>query len=127
MGLSPINGGAAEYVNAGALKFGIHYLQSSQTSSSTPLILDVYVIDYGSEEKARAAFELFKPANGAALSGFSKNDVIVDEASIAFGCLAHACFGKFYLELRFNNYSVKSMSLEDAAVFVSVYRKKIKG
>lgn len=89
------------------------------------MTFDAYVINYGSDAKALEAFGEFKGTSSVALTGFAEGTAIA--VMDGFGCRVFAHFGVFYIEISFNNYPEPSQSLDDAALFLGVYRKKITG
>ena len=125
-GDSPINGDAQKYVDLGGVQeFAIQYLSAPAPSGGGELSYDVYLINYATEAKAAQAFEEFRENASIALSGFSPGSALA--LMDGFGCRVYAYFGFFYIEIRLNNYPDPSQSLDDAAEFLRVYRRKISG
>jgi hypothetical protein len=115
------------YVNGGVVTSGIQYLQSPPPSGTTNLELDAFVMDFGTADKARQMYDEMRPATGTAVGGEADSVAIVDESTPSFGCMLFAHYGKFYIELKFNNYAVKAEAVSDAGQFLGVYKQKIAG
>ncbi len=126
-GESPIDGAGDIYVAFGVVTTGMQYLESPPPSGTVNLFLDAYVMDFGTAEKAMAMYEELRPASGTAVGGEDDSVAIIDESTPSFGCMLYAHYGKFYIELKFNNYTTKSEAVGDAGLFLSVYKAKIVG
>ena len=127
---SPINGAGQIYVDLGVLQSLFQYMEAPSGNPSIPFYLEAYAMDFGTADAAKAMFDekVQSVSAPSAMLGYDISVVAIDESTPYYGCTVFAHFGKFYIELKFNNYEPGgpgNPSVEDAALFVPIYEAKI--
>jgi hypothetical protein len=121
----PIDGACGPYTAHQVVKTILQYMGRPSPVSGVNYKVDAYVMDFGTPVKAKAMFDDIKPASGTSMSGYADSVVIMDETTPNFGVTVYANFGKFYIELKMDNYTVKADAIADAKLFIDIYAAKI--
>jgi hypothetical protein len=120
-----INGGAYEFTSRGMVEGITQNLR--QYSGSVTKTINTFVMDFGTAEVAQAMYEYKKSGVGQkrAFTEFAETMAVAD-MGFSSGCMAYACFGKFYISLNLYNFSDKEEAFGYAVQILNMYREKVK-